>query len=142
MIGLGLEGNSNEGGRDLTIDAMKEVAKRLTAKYPVRVHAARYDEDAYEVDGFMVWTGPVKTTLGTEWHGPVLYVPVRQRVRRRLLPPLRRSHRAWVEVQSVPKAAAAVGRAARAEPSRGDALRLSSPWMDSRAGIIPPRSPV
>lgn len=118
MIGLGLEGNSNEGGRDLTIDAMKEVAKRLTAKYPVRVHAARYDENAYEVDGFMVWTGPVKTELGSEWHGPVLYVPVRQRLRRRRMRPFRRSHRGWVEVQSVADAAAAAGRAARGEPSR------------------------
>jgi hypothetical protein len=118
VISLGLEGNSNEGGRDLTIDAMKEVATRLTAKYPVSVHAARYDEGAYEVDGFMVWTGPVKTELGTEWHGPVLYVHVRQRQRRRRMRPFQRSHRAWVEVQSVAEAAAAVGRAARGEPNR------------------------
>lgn len=104
MLYEGLEGH-NGPERDLTIDAMKEAARRLSVKYPIRASAVRYRDGRNEVDGFLVWTGPVERDGETEWLGPSLEVPVRKRLR---LGPLRRP---WVEVQSVPEAAAEVSRA-------------------------------
>ncbi len=113
MIGLGLQGTSDGGSRDLTIDAMKEVAKRLTTKYPARVQVVRYEDGGYDIEGFMVWTGPVRAELGTEWLGPTIHVPVRKRLVRWRIWPLRRCTSAWEDVQSVPEAAAAIARAVR-----------------------------
>jgi hypothetical protein len=100
-----------EGDRDLTVDAMNAVAKRLSRKYPAEVSAVRYGDGRYEIDGFMAWTGPVTTPGGTEWRGPVLYVPVRRRLR------VGRFRRPWREVQPVPAAASELGRAVSALPS-------------------------
>ena len=107
VIALGLQGHSDNGHRDLTVDAMNEVAKRLTARYPIRVSAVRYRNGRYEVDEFLVWTGPVDTNGYTKWLGPTQHVPVRRRVR---FGPFRR---AWREVNSASDAAEEVGRAAR-----------------------------
>jgi hypothetical protein len=110
VAAVGLEGHSGDDGRDLTVDAMNEAAKRLTQKYPAEVSAVRYLDGRYEVDGFVIWTGPVATGHGTEWHGPVLHVPVRRRLR------LGRLRRGWRATQSVPSAAAEVGRLLSPDP--------------------------
>lgn len=104
MIYEGLEGHGSPD-RDLTIDAMNEAAKRLSGNYPIHVAAVRYREGRREIEGFLVWTGPVERSGQTEWRGPSLLVPVRKRFR---LGPLRNG---WAEVQSLPNAAAEVARA-------------------------------
>lgn len=87
---------------------MRAAAKHLSARYPAEVHAVRYPDRGWLVEGFMVWTGPVDGAGDIEWQGPVLYVPVRRRLRiaGRWVGP-------WREVQSVADAAAEVGAQAR-----------------------------
>lgn len=99
MISLGLEGHSDDGGRDLTVDAMRAVAVRLDRRYQAQVHAVRYRARLRTVDGFMVWTGPV-TAEG--WMGPVLYVAVRRRVE------VGRWAGPWQEVRTVAAAASEI----------------------------------
>ncbi len=99
MIAMGLEGDSDDGGRDLTIDAMKAVAVRMDRRYQASVHAVRYRERLHTVDGFMVWTGP-HTAEG--WTGPVLYVAVRRRLE------IGRRAGPWQEVRTVAAAASEI----------------------------------
>lgn len=106
---MGLQGHSDPEGRDLTVDAMNAVAKRLTRRYPADVTAVRYRERMHEVDGFMVWTKPVTVGGDTEWWGPVLYFPVRRRLR------IGRWAGTWREVEPVAAAASRVGRAGRTD---------------------------
>jgi hypothetical protein len=103
---MGLSGQSDRGRRDLTVDAMRAAATRLTRKYPAEVSAGRYRVRHLEVDGFVIWTGPVFTEHGTQWHGPHFEVPVRQRLR------IGRYHGEWRTLRSVPAAAAEAGRLA------------------------------
>jgi hypothetical protein len=107
VIYEGLEGHSSPD-RDLAIDAMNEVARRLTAKYPIQVSAVRYREGRHELEGFLVWRNPGERGGDTEWLGSNGLVPVRRRLR------LGRLRWRWTEVQPVPDAAADIGRAARA----------------------------
>lgn len=84
---------------------MNAVARRMSRTYPAQVTAVRYGEGLHEVDGFMVWMGPV---AAEGWMGPTLHVPVRRRLT------VGRWSGGWREVESVAAAASRVGRAIRA----------------------------
>lgn len=101
MLFFGLEGHSDVNGRDLTSDAMKAVASRMSRRYEGSVHAVRYTDRGWLTDGFMVWTEQVAENGRIESTGAVYQVPVRRRRWRlggRWAGP-------WQEVQSVPAAA-------------------------------------
>ena len=95
MIAHGLQGHSDRLGRDLTADALRDVAHRLACRYGAPVAAVRYEGAlAPTVDALQISSTP-----------PV-FLPVRRRKR----------FGRWCHVQSVAAAASAAGDLLRAQP--------------------------
>jgi hypothetical protein len=117
VLFFGLEGHSDSTGRDLTIDAMKASADRISRIYGSDVTAVRYDDGPWITDGFLVRADKAKGRGEVEQVTETRVVPVRRR--RRWLG--RRWVGRWQTLQSVPSAAHDVGAWLRylRQPSTG-----------------------